>query len=86
MSYLGLFQGNERYLGVNGKLIVIGASDEPIEAPPNMLLIPERGSCGVDLEDTEKLIRSIISFSAVEEELIYNYILNYARNNHEWER
>ena len=45
-------------LAVNGKLIVIGASDEPIEAPPNLLLMGRRSLVGwpsgtsMDSQDT----------------------------------
>jgi D-arabinose 1-dehydrogenase-like Zn-dependent alcohol dehydrogenase len=51
-------------LAVNGKLIVIGASDEPIEAPPNLLLMGRRSLVGwpsgtsMDSQDT-------LSFSAL---------------------
>ena len=51
-------------LDVNGKLIVIGASDEPIEAPPNLLLMGRRSLVGwpsgtsMDSQDT-------LSFSAL---------------------
>ena len=45
-------------LAVNGKLIIIGASDEPIEAPPNLLLMGRRSLIGwpsgsaMDSQDT----------------------------------
>lgn len=45
-------------LGVNGKLVVIGASDEPIEVPPNLMILGRRSLIGwpagtsIDSQDT----------------------------------
>jgi D-arabinose 1-dehydrogenase-like Zn-dependent alcohol dehydrogenase len=45
-------------LSVNGKLIVIGASDEMIEVPPNLMLLGRRSIMGwpsgtsIDSQDT----------------------------------
>jgi len=45
-------------LGVNGKLIVIGASDEPLEVPPNLFISGRRSIVGwpsgtsIDSQDT----------------------------------
>jgi D-arabinose 1-dehydrogenase-like Zn-dependent alcohol dehydrogenase len=51
-------------LGVNGKLIVLGAADEPIEAPAGLLIAGRRSILGwpsgasIDSQDT-------LSFSAL---------------------
>jgi D-arabinose 1-dehydrogenase-like Zn-dependent alcohol dehydrogenase len=52
-------------LAVNGKLIVIGASDEPIEAPPNLLLMGRRSvvgwPSGTSMDSQDTLLFSALS-------------------------
>jgi D-arabinose 1-dehydrogenase-like Zn-dependent alcohol dehydrogenase len=72
-------------LAVNGKLIVIGASEEPIEAPPNLLLMGRRSLVGwpsgtsMDSQDT-------LSFSALSGVRSMNEIFPLERANEAYER
>ncbi|MGB6594543.1 MAG: zinc-binding dehydrogenase [Candidatus Nitrosopolaris sp.] len=72
-------------LAVNGKLIVIGASDEPIEAPPNLLLMGRRSVAGwpsgtsMDSQDT-------LSFSALSGVRSMNEIFPLERATEAYER
>jgi D-arabinose 1-dehydrogenase-like Zn-dependent alcohol dehydrogenase len=70
---------------VNGKLIVIGASDEPIEAPPTLLLMGRRslvgwpGGTSMDSQDT-------MSFSALSGVRSMNEIFPLERATEAYER
>jgi D-arabinose 1-dehydrogenase-like Zn-dependent alcohol dehydrogenase len=72
-------------LAVNGKLIVIGASDEPIEASPNLLLMGRRSLVGwpsgtsMDSQDT-------LSFSALSGVRSMNEIFPLERATEAYER
>jgi D-arabinose 1-dehydrogenase-like Zn-dependent alcohol dehydrogenase len=72
-------------LAVNRKLIVIGASDEPIEAPPNLLLMGRRSLVGwpsgtsMDSQDT-------LSFSALSGVRSMNEIFPLERATEAYER
>lgn len=70
-------------LAVNGKLIVIGASDEPIEAPPNLLLMGRRAGwpsgTSMDSQDT-------LSFSALSGVRSMNEIFPLERATEAYER
>src|SRR5215831_17602460 len=72
-------------LDVNGKLIVIGASDEPIEAPPTLLLMGRRslvgwpGGTSIDSQDT-------LSFSALSGVRSMNEIFPLERATEAYER
>ena len=72
-------------LDVNGKLIVIGASDEPIEVPPNLLLMGRRSLVGwpsgtpMDSQDT-------LSFSALSGVRSMNEIFPLERATEAYER
>jgi D-arabinose 1-dehydrogenase-like Zn-dependent alcohol dehydrogenase len=52
-------------LSVNGKLMVIGASDEPVEAPPNLLLSGRRSivgwPSGTSIDSQDALSFSVLS-------------------------
>jgi len=71
-------------LAVNGKLIVIGASDEPVEVPPNLLLMGRRSLVGwprtsMDSQDT-------LSFSVLSGVRSMNEIFPLERATEAYER
>ena len=44
-------------LAVNGKLVVIGASDEPIQVPPNLMILGRRSLIGWPAGNVNRLAR-----------------------------
>jgi D-arabinose 1-dehydrogenase-like Zn-dependent alcohol dehydrogenase len=52
-------------LAVNGKLVVIGASDEPIEAPPALMILGRRSligwPAGTSMDSQDTLSFSVLS-------------------------
>ena len=72
-------------LAVNGKLIVIGASDEPIEAPPNQLLLGRRSLVGWP-SGTSMDSQDALSFSALSGVRSMNEIFPLERATEDYER